>query len=202
MSPQFWWYVARASGMVAAVLLVLTVVWGLLIPTKLIERRGLPPWLADLHRSLGGLTVAFVGVHLLSLVLDDFVAFSWSDLLIPFASSWRPGPVAWGVAAFWGLVVVEVSSLLRRRLGRRRWHLVHFLSYPVALTAIVHASLAGTDAGTVQYQVAAIGSVGAMAALLVFRILHRRPTPTSGVGRNSGPAAAGRRLASRGPREV
>ena len=28
-------------------------------------------------------------------------------VVVPFASSWKAGPVAWGIGAFWGLVVVE-----------------------------------------------------------------------------------------------
>ena len=106
--------------MVAAVLLSLTLIWGLLITTKLIERRGLPAWLTDLHRYLGGLSVVFIAVHLVALVFDNYLVFSWSDLFVPFASSWKAGPVAWGIGAFWGLVVVEGTSLLQRRMKRRR----------------------------------------------------------------------------------
>ena len=38
MSGQFWWFVARASGMVAAVLIGLTLVWGLLLSTRIVVR--------------------------------------------------------------------------------------------------------------------------------------------------------------------
>ena len=119
MTEQFWWYVARASGMVAAVLLVLTLIWGLLITTKLIDRRGLPAWLTDLHRYLGGLSVVFIAVHMVSLVFDNYLVFSWSDLFVPFASSWRPVAVAGGVIAAWLLVAVETTSLAKRWLPRR-----------------------------------------------------------------------------------
>ena len=191
MSEQFWWYVTRASGMVAAVLLVLTLIWGLLITTKLIDRRGLPAWLTDLHRYLGGLSVVFIGVHLAALVFDSYLVFSWSDLFVPFASSWKAGPVAWGVGAFWGLVVVEGTSLLQRRMKRSVWRGLHFLSYPVALMTAIHAVQAGTDAGNVVFRAVSIGLILVLSALTLFRILHRppkrsvvrspaRPTPTQG----------------------
>ena len=180
MSEQWWWFVSRATGMVAAVLLSLTLIWGLLITTKLIERRGLPAWLTDLHRYLGGLTVVSIAVHLAALVFDNYLTFSWSDLFVPFASSWRAGPVAWGVGAFWGLVVVEGSSLLKRRIGRGTWRRLHLLSYPVALMTAVHAALAGTDAGNPVFRVVSIGLIGVLTALTLLRIFwtpSRPPRP-------------------------
>ena len=35
LKPQFWWYLARASGIVAWVLLALAVVWGLLVASRM-----------------------------------------------------------------------------------------------------------------------------------------------------------------------
>lgn len=175
MTSQFWWYVSRASGMVAAVLLALTLIWGLLITTRLIERRGLPAWLTDLHRFLGGLTVIFIAAHLAALVFDNYLVFSWSDLFVPFASSWKAGPVAWGVGAFWGLVVVEGSSLLQRKMPRRAWRGLHFLSYPVALMTALHAAQAGTDSGNVWFRAVSISLIGVLTALTVFRILYHPP---------------------------
>lgn len=178
MSEQFWWYMARASGMVAAVALVFTLIWGLLLTTKLIDRKGLPAWLTDLHRYLGGLSVAFIALHMGSLVLDNYVSFSWAELFVPFASSWKAGPVAWGIGAFWGLVVVEGTSLAQRRMVRSTWRRLHVLSYPVALMTALHAAQAGTDAGNPVFRVVSIGLIGVLSALTVFRILHTRPKRT------------------------
>ena len=185
MQPEFWWFVARASGMVGAVALALTLIWGLLITTKLIDRRGLPAWLTDLHRYLGGLTVVLIAVHLGALVADSYLTFSWRELFVPFASAWKAGPVAWGVGAFWGIVVVEGTSLARRRMGRTTWRMLHLLSYPVALMVALHSSLAGTDASNPVVRVVSIGLVLVLTALTLFRILHRptkrsvRPTPNA-----------------------
>lgn len=173
MDTRLWWFVTRSSGMVAAVLLALTLVWGLLLSTRLIRRRGLPAWLADLHRYLGGLTVAFLGVHLTSLLLDDHVHFSFVDLFVPFASAWRAGPVAWGVGAFWLLVVVEGSSLLTRKLPRTTWRRLHLLSYPVALMTAVHAATAGTDAANPAFRWTSIVLVATLTFLTLVRILLR-----------------------------
>lgn len=172
MNAQFWWYVARASGMVAGVLLVLTMVWGLLASTKYLRRPGLPAWLVDLHRGLGGLTVGFIALHLVALVADGTVHFSWAELFVPFASAWRRGPVAWGIGAFWGLVIVEGSSLLQRRIGRRTWRRLHFLAYPVALFAAVHAATAGTDASNPLFQLISIGSIVLLTLMVIARVIR------------------------------
>lgn len=178
MNPKFWWYLTRASGQVAAVLIALTVVWGLLLATKLIDRRGLPAWLLDLHRMLGGLSLAFVGVHLVSLWADSFVEFGWRELLVPFASTWRPGPVAWGIVALWGLLAIEITSLVQRRMPRRWWRAVHLLAYPVAVLVGLHAVTAGTDVGNPVFLVGLFGLVCTLFFMIAYRQL-RPASPTS-----------------------
>ena len=177
MNPHFWWYVSRASGMVAAVLLVLTIVWGLLASTKVLRRPGLPAWIADLHRGLGALTVVFVVVHLTALVGDNTVHFAWTELFVPFASTWRRGPVAWGIAAFWALVVVQGSSLLQRRIGRPTWRRLHYLSYPLAVLTAVHASTAGSDASSPVFRLVFLMSIIAMTALTLVRVIRSTLLP-------------------------
>ena len=175
MNSQFWWFVSRASGMVASVLLVLTLIWGLLLTTKVIDRRGLPAWLTDLHRYLGGLTVAFIALHLIGLVGDSYLTFSWADLFVPFASSWKAGPVAWGVGAFWGIVIVEGTSLAQRRMKRSVWRAFHFLSYPVALMAALHSAQAGTDADNPVFRIVSISLIVILTLLTLLRIVYVRP---------------------------
>lgn len=95
MSEQFWWYVARSSGVVAWALALASVLWGIALATRALGDKPKAPWLLDLHRHLGGLTVAFTGIHLAALVADTYVHFGWADLFVPFASGWRTGAVAW-----------------------------------------------------------------------------------------------------------
>lgn len=113
-----WWYVARSSGLVAWGLAALSVFWGLLLSTKVMGKKARPNWLLDLHRFLGGLTVVFIAVHLVGLFLDPYVNFSAAQLFIPFTSTWKPSAVAWGIVAFYLLLAVEITSLLRHRIQR------------------------------------------------------------------------------------
>jgi DMSO/TMAO reductase YedYZ heme-binding membrane subunit len=127
---------------------VASVLWGLGLATKAFGRRPSAGWLLDLHRFLGATTVVFTGVHVAALLLDDYIDFGAADVLVPFASEWRPGAVAWGVVAMYLLVAVEATSLLRRRMPVRIWRRLHLLSFPLAVSATVHLLQAGTDAAS------------------------------------------------------
>jgi DMSO/TMAO reductase YedYZ heme-binding membrane subunit len=174
MTSQVWWYVARSSGIVAWALATATVVWGLLLSTRLLDRKPSPKWLLDLHRWLGGLTVVFTGLHLTGLVADSYVHFDLAGLFVPFATDWRPGPVAWGIVAFYLLITIQVTSLLMKHLPRRLWHGIHLLSYLLFWTAAIHGATAGTDAANPVYAVASFGSIVLVAFLTLYRVLMPR----------------------------
>jgi sulfoxide reductase heme-binding subunit YedZ len=146
-NDQIWWHLARASGIVAWVLLASSVVWGLLLSTRLLREVDRPAWLLDLHRWLGTLTWATTAVHLATLMADSFVQFTAADLFIPFSSSWKPGAIAWGIVAMYLLVVIQVSSRWMRQLPRPVWHAIHLASYPTFAMVSIHSFAAGTDAG-------------------------------------------------------
>ena len=183
MTSQLWWWVARSSGMVAGVLIALTLVWGLLLTTKVIPRKGMPAWLTDMHRMLGGLGVVFLGLHLLALFLDSYAHFAWSELFVPFQSAYRAGAVAWGIGAFWMLLVVEGTSLLQRRMPRRVWRGLHYLSYPVAVMVAIHAMTAGTDSTNAVFRIVTFGLMAILTALTAYRFtMTRRPARGRPVG--------------------
>ncbi|HET9609671.1 MAG TPA: ferric reductase-like transmembrane domain-containing protein [Acidimicrobiales bacterium] len=177
MSTQVWWYVARATGIVAWALLFAAVAGGLVLSTRLARRRPTPAWLSDLHRFLGGAAVAFTGLHLAGLVADSYVSFDLVDLLVPFASSWRPGPVALGVVSLQLLAAVEITSLLMRRLPRRLWRRVHLASFVLFWAATLHFVLAGTDAGNPLAVVAVDLAAATVVFLTLVRVLAPRARP-------------------------
>jgi sulfoxide reductase heme-binding subunit YedZ len=174
MSEQFWWYLARSSGIVAWLMLTAAVIWGIVLSTKAFPEHRRPAWLLDLHRWLGGLTLAFLAIHLGALVADNYLQFDLADLTIPFASEWEPGAVALGVIALWLLVAIELTSLAKRRLPKRVWRGIHLTSYAVFWLTSIHAALAGTDRTLWLYQVTAVASIAAVAWSLMYRLANRR----------------------------
>jgi len=145
VSGQLPWYVARASGLVGWALLAAATLWGLALSTKIFGTRPRPNWILDLHRMLGALALAFTGVHVSAILADQYVHFSLADVLVPFASKWRPGAVAWGVVGFYLLAAIELTSLLRAHIPKTLWRRVHYASFPLFVSATIHGLTAGTD---------------------------------------------------------
>jgi predicted ferric reductase len=172
MTDQLWWYTARAGGIVAWVLMALSVLWGLALSTKALGRRARPNWILDLHRFLGGLALVFTGVHVVAIMADSYVHFGLVEVLVPFTGAWHPAAVAWGIIGLYFLAAVEITSLLRRRLSKRVWRATHFLSFPLFALTTVHALSAGTDSGTFALRWGVIATAEAVTVLTFIRIQH------------------------------
>jgi len=158
------WYVSRGTGIVAWGLIVASMVWGFLYATRVLGRKARPWWMLGVHRFLGALAIVFVLVHVLAIVADSYTSFGLVDVLVPFASAWKPIPVALGIVGMYILVTVEVTSLLQRHLPRTVWRQIHLASYGLFAFATLHALSAGTDVRSVVIGGLAIG-IGAAVAL-------------------------------------
>ncbi len=184
MNQQVWWFVARSGGIVAWGLVTLSVCWGLFLSTKAVAKASQPARLLDLHRFLGGLSVVFTLVHIAGLVADSYVSFGWVEVLVPFASSWKPGPVAWGIIAFYLLVAVELTSLLMKRLPRQLWRQVHRSSFGLFVFATVHGIQAGSDTLNVWYRMAMLASINVVAFLVIVLVLAHRKSAAAVTARS------------------
>ena len=152
MNEQVWWYLARAAGMLAAILMVGALVLGVLAATRALKEIDRPAWLVALHRWFSVLTAIAVVTHLLALVADSYLRFGLVELLVPFTSSWRPLAVTLGVVALYLFAVVHISSLAMKRLSKLWWRRLHTLSYVSVWAAVMHAGTAGTDTANVVYR--------------------------------------------------
>jgi predicted ferric reductase len=169
MDGKLWWYTARASGLVAWALLAAGMLLGLLLSTR-VARRPRPAWVLDLHRFLGGAGVVFVAIHVASIVLDGYVDFGLSQVLVPLAAAWHPVAVAWGIVGFYLLLAVELTSLLRAYLPKRVWRATHFLSFPLFVSATTHLLSAGTDRHSGLVRTSVVILCAAVAVLAAVRL--------------------------------
>ncbi len=172
MNEKIWWYLSRSSGIVALVLLVLSLVWGVLLATRALKPYDRPAWLLDLHRWLGGMALVMTGLHMLGLYLDGYIDYGFTELLVPGTSEYRPVAVAIGVLSFYVMVAVQATSYMRRWLSKRVWMGVHLLSYGLVWGAAIHAGMAGTDTVNRLYQGLALVLTMVAVAATVVRILH------------------------------
>lgn len=165
------WYVARSSGLIAWAMVTASIIWGLALSGRLVRRRGVPAWLLALHRYLGTLSLVFVAIHVLALVADNYVYFGWAETFIPFATDWRPVPTAWGIAAFYLLVAIQVTSMLMRKMPRKVWHMIHLSSFLLFVTGTVHGFQSGADRSNRLVQWAALVGITLVITLVMFRVL-------------------------------
>ena len=185
MSGTFPWYVARAAGLVSWALLAAATLWGLALSTRALGPRPRPNWLLDLHRWLGGTALAFTGVHVIALLLDQYVRFGLVQILVPFASTWHPAAVAWGVVSLYLLIAVELTSLARARISKRTWRRVHAASFVLFVTATLHGLASGTDMRSPLFRLVALAVAALVAGFTAIRVTDlvrsrpEAPTPAS-----------------------
>ncbi|MBN0043658.1 ferric reductase-like transmembrane domain-containing protein [Streptomyces actuosus] len=139
------WYAGRAGGTVALILLTATVVLGIASGGRAAPRRIGRFEIGVLHRNLSLLTLAFLAVHVATVVLDPFVHLSWAVAVLPFGASYRPLWLGLGTAASDLLLAVLATTALRLRLGVRRWKAVHWTAYAAWPLALFHGVGTGTD---------------------------------------------------------
>ena len=184
MDPAIWWYVTRSSAIIAWALMVVSVMWGILLATRIMKPKDSPGWLLDLHRWMSGLSVVFVGLHMFSLYMDNFAHFTVPDLFIPFHSQYAkvaslgPWPIALGVLCFYIMIAVQGTSLMMKKLPRKYWKAIHYSSYALVLVVSFHAGWSGTDVRAWAYRITALVLIFITTVALIVRILFPKPAKT------------------------
>jgi predicted ferric reductase len=135
--------------------------------------------LNELHRAISIVAMVFLAIHIMTTVIDSYVATGLVSAVVPFTSSYKTLSISIGTAAFDLFLAVWISSLLKVRIPNRTWRSIHWFSWLGYGSAIVHGYLTGTDArsGWGFDIVLACSACGAAAGL--WRYL-RRPTRAAG----------------------
>ena len=145
------WYVARGTGIVALVLLTVSVALGVVVrsrrPLGGLPRCGLPL----VHRTSSLTATWLIGIHMVTLLLDPYAQLHLVDLAVPFLGTYRPVWLGLGTLAVDILAAIVITSLLRKRVGNRVFRAVHWATYALWPLAFVHALKTGTDADSVWF---------------------------------------------------
>jgi methionine sulfoxide reductase heme-binding subunit len=141
------WIVLRAAGVASYLLLFASVGWGLVATTALFGRKPHRATSTSLHQFLGTAGLVMLMVHLGGLLVDRFMPFGVTDILVPFRTGYRPLAVALGILSMYLVMVVAVSSWAKKSLGTKWWRRLHVLAAPAFALALVHGVLAGSDTG-------------------------------------------------------
>ncbi len=166
------WFLNRGTGMVLLALLTVVTTMGL---WSLRARAGgrVPGFVAQaLHRNLALVAVALLVTHVATAVADEYVDIRWWQAVLPVRLAYRPTWLALGTLALDALLVVVATSLLRERIGRRVWRLVHLAAYAAWALAVAHGIGLGTDTSEPWVRWVYVVSVAAVAGALMLRPGH------------------------------
>ncbi len=212
------WYSARALGFLAYLVVAGSVLYGLLLSTKILDAIAHRPVSFALHKDLSIVGLLLATLHATVLLADQSYPFTPRAILVPFESPYSPIAVGIGQLTIYGLAVIAASFYVRRQIGQRAWRLLHYLTFLVFVGAIGHGITSGSDSGSSWAFWLYLVPGAAAVFLLVYRIFvsiagrlsrsePERPAPVSPLiaraplplGANRVPLAAGRAPASFDP---
>jgi methionine sulfoxide reductase heme-binding subunit len=140
------WIVLRAAGIGAYLMLFASVAFGLVATSAPFDKRFAKQSAISIHQFLSTVGLVLLGVHIGGLSLDAFVHFGPKEILVPGASTYRPVAVALGVIAMYAMVLVLVSSWMRRHYSAKLWRRLHVVAVPAFVLSMLHGIFAGADA--------------------------------------------------------
>ena len=177
------WYTVRALGFLAYLVVAGSVLYGLLLSTKILDAIAHRPVSFALHKDLAIVGFVLAMLHAAILTFDQSFAFTPRAILVPFASPYAAVWVGIGQLTFYGLGVVTASFYIRRQIGQRAWRLLHYLTFLVFIGAIGHGVMSGSDSGAIWAFWLYLIPGAAAVFLLVYRIVVSLSGRVSASGR-------------------
>jgi len=195
-APKAYWYLARATGVVAYLLLWFSMVLGMVVSNKMARLWNGGPTAIELHQFVTWLAIAFSVFHALILLGDKYISATLLQVLTPFAySDYQPLWVGIGQVAFYLALIIAASFYFRKQIGYRAWRTLHYVSFVLYLVLTLHGIFAGTDTAASGMLLLYLGSALIVYFLLMVRVLNaiRAPRVTPHGIAKSNPTTAPRR---------
>jgi sulfoxide reductase heme-binding subunit YedZ len=143
-----WWLASRASGIVALVLIALSVIIGLAMAAKAIRKPGLPRVLIAVHEHAALAALVAIAVHGITLLGDSWLNPGPLGIAVPFVMDHEPVFTGLGIIGGYLAAILGLTFYVRRRIGNRRWRNLHRLTPLVYVLGVIHTVGSGSDAGT------------------------------------------------------
>lgn len=196
------WVFERLFAFLAYGAMTGSVIYGLLLSTKLLDAIAHRPISFALHQDLASIGLGLAAVHGMLLALDSSVPFTLAQIAVPGLAPYAPPAVAAGQVSLYLTAVVVASFYLRRRIGQRTWRTLHYVTFLAFAGATIHGIAAGTDSATPGAWWLYVGSITAVVFLLTYRIAlsafgrvtPERPRQVSRAGDLDGARSAGSRV--------
>ncbi len=194
------WYLGRASGILAFILLTLVSCFGLLMSSRVMTKLFLPATTYETHRFLSFASVLAVIVHATSFFFDDFFHLSFVEAVVPFllhreyqsALGFDIGKtVGLGIIGLYFMILLILTSEFRAKMSLRLWRATHYTSFIAYILFILHGFASGTDSREWWMQAIYIVSAVSVFILILFRIFSRNQFPKRVVPQPVAPVQSG-----------
>jgi methionine sulfoxide reductase heme-binding subunit len=169
-----WWLASRASGLVALVLVTVSVFLGLTMSGKVLRRPGLSKKLLAVHEQTALAGLVAIAVHGIALLGDPWLHPGIAGVAVPFALGFKTLFTGLGVIAGYLAALLGLSYYVRRRIGARLWRKAHRATVVVYLLGLTHALGAGSDASAVWFRWWVLLTTPIVGGLFVYRVLSAR----------------------------
>src|SRR4030042_4521030 len=167
------WYAIRASALVGFFLLYVSIFVGTVSCLPGIGKYFLKLRSLNFHCWISLQALMFAAVHSIILLFHKFIPFTWKAVFVPFASEFEPGLVAMGTISFSLMIILIVSSYLRKFFSYDIWRALHFLNIVLYFLSIVHALYLGTDLKSGILREIFIWANGILLFLLFYNLVYR-----------------------------
>lgn len=171
---QLLWLTSRTAALTAFFVIAAALITGQALRTSVLEGWVGRREVVAVHGFLTVCWAPLVAIHVLAGVLDPVSRLTPVDVAIPFRVPYAAIPVGLGTLAFDILLVLAVTSYLRRRMSAATWRWLHRTSYLMFGLIFLHALLSGSDVGRPAIAAAAWATCTFMAILTLARVLVGR----------------------------
>ncbi len=169
-----YWYMARSAGIVAYLLLWMSVASGILVSDKIINEWVKPAAVFELHKFASILALIVGAFHGLILLGDTYMNFNLLDIVIPFKSAYQPFWVGLGILGLYLMAILVASFYVKKRIGHRAWKLLHFTSFGVWIMTSLHGIVAGSDTSTMLAKLMYTIAIVSVGYMLTYRIIEAK----------------------------
>ena len=168
------WVFERLFAFLAYGAMAGSMVYGLLLSTKLLDAIAHRPISFALHQDLAAIGLGLAAIHGVLLGLDRTVPFSLAQILVPGMAPHAPVAVAVGQVSLYLMAIVVGSFYVRGRIGQKAWRALHYLTFLAWAGATAHGIATGTDSGSPWAMALYLGSAVAVTFLMTYRIILAR----------------------------
>jgi sulfoxide reductase heme-binding subunit YedZ len=170
LAKQGWWIASRSSGVVALVLVTISVLIGLTMAGKPIRKPGLNRKLLAIHEQTALAGLVAICVHGATLLADPWLKPGITGVTVPFTMPLHTFWTGLGVIAGYLATLLGLSFYLRKQIGAKLWRKAHRATVVVYALGLIHALGSGTDTSSLWFRTFALVTFVPIALLFVYRL--------------------------------